>query len=195
MLSLNNSIRVPLRAHLLCRTGLDVDVAPVLYEGDPDDKGYLIVKDTGQRVLTSIPSAPCLHQNPKKKHPQHFRQVIRLLKWWVRRCRNNDDNFDLSPSGRANCAHLSDQGSDFSDYQASLERALAFIVKSELKIGLRSPTTTPRATCRPQPVRLSRFRPGEPAQQRCCHLYRSGPAAHCGGCRHRGQCYRRGEIR
>src|SRR5437763_2096265 len=35
-------------------SGLDVDVAPVLYEGDPDDRGYLITKDTGDRVLTSI---------------------------------------------------------------------------------------------------------------------------------------------
>jgi hypothetical protein len=36
-------------------SGLDVDVVPVLYEGAADDRGYLITKDTGDRVLTSIP--------------------------------------------------------------------------------------------------------------------------------------------
>ncbi len=33
---------------------LDVDVAPVLYEGDADNCGYLVRKHTGDRVLTSV---------------------------------------------------------------------------------------------------------------------------------------------
>lgn len=37
----------------------DVDVVPVLYEGDPDNKGYLIRKN-GDRILTSI-SLPRRH--------------------------------------------------------------------------------------------------------------------------------------
>ena len=35
-------------------TGLDVDVVPVLYEGGQDDRGYLVRKQTGDRLLTSI---------------------------------------------------------------------------------------------------------------------------------------------
>ena len=36
-------------------SGLDVDVVPVLYEGDVNDYGYLVRKYSGERVLTSIP--------------------------------------------------------------------------------------------------------------------------------------------
>ncbi len=34
-------------------TGLKIDVAPVLYEGDADDRGYLVTRQ-GDRVLTSV---------------------------------------------------------------------------------------------------------------------------------------------
>ncbi len=34
-------------------SGLKIDVAPVLYEGEPDDRGYLITRQ-GERVLTSV---------------------------------------------------------------------------------------------------------------------------------------------
>ena len=34
-------------------SGLKIDVAPVFYEGEPDDRGYLITRQ-GDRVLTSV---------------------------------------------------------------------------------------------------------------------------------------------
>src|SRR6266446_1885401 len=36
-------------------SGLNVDVVPVLYEGGVDDRGWLVRKGNGDRVLTSIP--------------------------------------------------------------------------------------------------------------------------------------------
>jgi tRNA nucleotidyltransferase (CCA-adding enzyme) len=36
-------------------SGLSVDVVPVQYKGDPDDRGYLFAFDGGEPVLTSIP--------------------------------------------------------------------------------------------------------------------------------------------
>lgn len=36
-------------------SGLSVDVVPVEYKGDPDDRGYLFPNDGGELVLTSIP--------------------------------------------------------------------------------------------------------------------------------------------
>ena len=36
-------------------SGLSVDVVPVQYKGDPDDRGYLFAVDGGEPVLTSIP--------------------------------------------------------------------------------------------------------------------------------------------
>ena len=35
-------------------TGLDVDVVSVLYEDDPDDRGYLLKRDTGTWLKTSV---------------------------------------------------------------------------------------------------------------------------------------------
>lgn len=35
-------------------TGLEVDVVPVLYEGEPHDVGYLVSKDDGTRLRTSV---------------------------------------------------------------------------------------------------------------------------------------------
>jgi Second Messenger Oligonucleotide or Dinucleotide Synthetase domain len=66
-------------------TGLDVDVVPVLYEGDSQDKGYLITKDTGQRVLTSIPMHLEFTRKRKIVSDPDYRQTIRFIKWWKRR--------------------------------------------------------------------------------------------------------------
>lgn len=65
-------------------TGLDVDVVPVLYEDDPDDIGYLITKDTGQRLLTSIPQHLEFTRKHKESFDPDYRQMIRFVKWWKR---------------------------------------------------------------------------------------------------------------
>ncbi len=44
-------------------SGLKIDVAPVLYEGAPDDRGYLITRQ-GDRVLTSVTLHLALHPAP-----------------------------------------------------------------------------------------------------------------------------------
>ena len=59
-------------------SGLDVDVVPVLYEGGADDRGYLITKDTGDRVLTSIPLHLKFTRTRKGVHKRHYRQMVRL---------------------------------------------------------------------------------------------------------------------
>lgn len=66
-------------------SGLDVDVVPVLYEGDPDDRGYLLNRENGNWVETSIPLHLKFIRARKAKAPSDFAQVIRLLKWWVNR--------------------------------------------------------------------------------------------------------------
>jgi hypothetical protein len=60
-------------------SGLDVDVVPVLYEGGADDRGYLITKDTGDRVLTSIPLHLRFTRTRKAAHKRHYRQMVRLV--------------------------------------------------------------------------------------------------------------------
>lgn len=115
-------------------TGLDVDVVPVLYEGDADDKGYLVTRDTGQRVLTSIPLHLEFIRERKRRRERHFAQVVRLLKWWVREEKQRDGDFRFkSFLVELLCAHLADKRLDLSDYTAALEAILAYIVKSRLQ--------------------------------------------------------------
>ncbi len=49
-------------------TGLKIDVAPVLYEDEPDDRGHLITRD-GERVLTSVTLHLRVPQHPQGRTP------------------------------------------------------------------------------------------------------------------------------
>jgi len=119
-------------------SGLNVDVVPVIYEGEADDIGYLITKDTGARVRTSVMQHLQFVRARKNTHPQHFAQTARLLKWWVRQLKQRDDSFRFkSFMVELLCAHLSDEGQQFSDYPAAVEAVLAYIVRS----GLEAPIT------------------------------------------------------
>lgn len=115
-------------------SGLTVDVVPVQYKGDPDDRGYLFAFDGGKPVLTSIPLHLKFIRKRKDRQKLHFAQVIRLVKWWVRHQKNQDDGFRFkSFMTEMIVAHLADSGVDFSDYPQALEKVFAYIVKSRLK--------------------------------------------------------------
>ena len=64
-------------------TGINVDVAPILYDGDSKWRGYLWDRNTGKKTLTSIPMHLDFIKARKDKQPTHFPQTIRLVKWWV----------------------------------------------------------------------------------------------------------------
>jgi hypothetical protein len=64
-------------------TGLDVDVVPVLYEGEPDDVGYLVSKDDGTKLRTSVRQHLDFIRSRKKAHSKHLAQLIRFTKWWA----------------------------------------------------------------------------------------------------------------
>jgi len=116
------------------RPELDVDVAPVHYDGLPEDRGYLVNRLTGQRVLTSIPLHLKFIRARKAKQPTHYAQVVRLIKWWVKQRKGNDESFRCkSFLTEMLCAHLVDNGHDMSDYPTALEDHFTYIVKSRLK--------------------------------------------------------------
>jgi tRNA nucleotidyltransferase (CCA-adding enzyme) len=62
-------------------TGIDVEISPIMYDGDPNWYGYLWDRRTGKKKLTSIPLHLDFIRKRKEKQPKHFVQVIRLLKW------------------------------------------------------------------------------------------------------------------
>lgn len=115
-------------------TGLDVEIAPIYYTGDPQWRGYLWDRRTGERILTSIPLHLDFIRKRKEKQPTHFSQVIRLLKWWVLQRETDTDNFTLrSFLVELIMAKLADNGADFSDYHTGLENFFVYIQKTGLK--------------------------------------------------------------
>ena len=115
-------------------SGLEVDVAPVLYDGGADDRGYLITKDTGQRVLTSIPLHLEFIRKRKAAHKTHYRQMVRLVKWWKRVQEPQRKGFRFkSFMTELLLAHLFDRGLDGSDYAAALFEFFAYIRRTGLK--------------------------------------------------------------
>jgi len=114
-------------------SGLDVDVVPVLYEGEEGDRGYLVRKHTGARVLTSIPLHLRFIRDRKATYGPDFAQLIRLTKWWKRVVSDRDEDFRFkSFMIELLWAHLADTGLALTDYPTALERFFAYIVKGEL---------------------------------------------------------------
>jgi tRNA nucleotidyltransferase (CCA-adding enzyme) len=115
-------------------TGLDVDVSPVHYAGDPDWRGNLYNRETGKPLLTSIPMHLEFIRKRKKAQPDDFAQVVRLVKWWVKQRKRNGDTFRLkSFISEMIVAHLADAGVSMADYPTALEEFFKYLVKSQLK--------------------------------------------------------------
>jgi tRNA nucleotidyltransferase (CCA-adding enzyme) len=115
-------------------SGLNVDVVPVLYEGEANDIGYLIAKDTGDRVKTSVKLHLAFTRARKKAHKTHFRQLVRLVKWWAEIQKREREGFRLkSFLTELLVAHLFDSGLDGSDYAEALFQIFAYIVRTGLK--------------------------------------------------------------
>lgn len=114
-------------------TGLDVDVVPVLYEGDPEDRGYLIPPSTGKRVLTSITLHLRFTRKRKKDHAVHYRQMVRLVKWWARIQKGQRDGFRFkSFMTELLLAHLFDKGFRGEDYAEALFNFFSYVVRTRL---------------------------------------------------------------
>lgn len=117
-------------------SGTQVDVVPVLYEGDPDDRGYLIAKDSGDRLLTSVRLHLDFVRMHKNACPDDWAQVIRLVKWWIREQKMNDETEQFrfkSFMAELICAHLLDKDLiTFEDYPVALEGFFDYVVRTEL---------------------------------------------------------------
>ncbi len=114
--------------------GIEIDIVPVFYEDDPDDKGWLVSKSSGRLMLTSIPMHLAFTRKRKAKQPTHFAQVVRLAKWWRDEQKASNANFRLkSFMIEMICAHLADGGLDMSDYRRGLEAFFGYIVRTGLK--------------------------------------------------------------
>jgi hypothetical protein len=121
-------------------SGLKIDMAPVLYEGAPDDRGHLITRQ-GDRVLTSVTLHLAFIRTRRDAAGPNYRELIRLLKAWIREAkRNNTDLRCKSFLLELIVAHLWDHGWNgerlaVDDYPRAFEQVLGYITQT----GLRAP--------------------------------------------------------
>lgn len=114
-------------------SGLNVDVVPVLYEGDEQDRGYLVPKSTGVRVLTSIPLHLEFIRKRKDAMPHHYRQMVRLVKWWAgaQKASRHDFRFK-SFMTELLLARMVDEKVPMADYADAMFRFFSHIVRTRL---------------------------------------------------------------
>jgi hypothetical protein len=115
------------------KDGRKVDIVPILDAGDGSGDGDLIRKDTGARVRTNIPRQLEFIRTRKARLPVHYRQVIRLLKWWAEQLKREDDSVRFkSYLSELVCAHLLDRGVVFTSYPDALASIFSYIKTSGL---------------------------------------------------------------
>jgi hypothetical protein len=115
-------------------SGLDVDVVPILYDGDPQWRGNLVSQDDGSFLETSIPMHLEFTRKRKQAQETHFAQVVRLAKFWVQKCKTDIEGFRFkSFMVEMVLSRLCDQGSDLSDYPEALQHFFTYIVKTRMR--------------------------------------------------------------
>lgn len=115
-------------------TGLDVDVVPILYDGDPNWYGNLVSQDDGSFLKTNIPLHLEFIRRRKRAQPDHFSQVVRLVKFWASRMKAADDNFRFkSFMIELLLAKLADDGLPFSDYPEALQHFFTYLARTDLR--------------------------------------------------------------
>lgn len=114
-------------------SGLDVDIVPILYNGDPNWYGNLVSQDNGSLLETCIPRHLEFIRTRKSKQDTHFAQVIRLAKYWVQYLKSENENFRFkSFMVELIMAKLIDEGKDFSDYPEALQNFFTYVATSNL---------------------------------------------------------------
>lgn len=115
-------------------SGLDIDVVPILYDGDPQWYGNLVSQDDGTFLATCIPRHLEFIQKRKHAHDTDFAQIVRLIKFWAQKVKAERHGFRFkSFMIELILSHLSDQGLDFSDYPEALQHFFTYIARSNLR--------------------------------------------------------------
>lgn len=115
-------------------SGLDVDVVPILYDNDPAWRGNLISQEDGSFLETSIPMHLQFINKRKRAQQTHFAQVARLVKYWARKVKREDEKFRFkSFMIELILAHLADNGKDLSDYPEALQHFFTYVATTNLR--------------------------------------------------------------
>ena len=111
-------------------SGLDVDVVPILYDGDTDWYGDLVSQDDGSFLRTNIPRHLEFIRRRKQAAPTDFAQVVRLAKFWARRQKVEREGFRFkSFMIEMILAKLADRGLDVADYVEALQGFFSYLAE------------------------------------------------------------------
>jgi hypothetical protein len=115
-------------------SGLDVDIVPILYNGDPDWYGNLVSQEDGSFLETCIPRHLEFIRKRKQEHDKNFAQVARLIKFWARNLKREREGFRFkSFMIELILCHLADQGLNFSDYPEALQHFFTYLARSNIR--------------------------------------------------------------
>lgn len=119
-------------------SGLKIDVAPVLYEGEPDDRGHLITRN-GERVLTSVSLHLAFLNARKAEAGAEYKEFVRLVKAFIKHAKFEDEHLKFkSFLAELLVAHLWDRGWNneplaIKSYPRAFEQFFAYIVRTGLR--------------------------------------------------------------
>ena len=115
-------------------TGNEVDIVPILYDGDPNWRGDLVSQDTGERLMTSVPMHLDFIRKRKAENDKHFAQIVRLLKFWAQLEKQRNEGFRLkSFMIELIVAYLADRGTALKDYPEALQSTFTFLASDEFR--------------------------------------------------------------
>ncbi len=115
-------------------SGLDVDVVPILYAGDPNWYGNLVSQEDGSLLETCIPRHLEFIRKRKSQHETDFAQVVRLIKYWVRNMKRQQQDFRCkSFIVELVLAQVADNGANLTDYPEALQAFFTYLARTDLR--------------------------------------------------------------
>lgn len=118
-------------------TGNEVDIVPILYDGDAQWRGDLVSQETGEKLMTSVPMHLEFVRKRKSQNDKHFAQVVRLLKFWAKLRKQEDENFRFkSFMIELIVAHLADRGTALDDYPEALQSIFTYLASDEFRTAI-----------------------------------------------------------
>lgn len=129
-------------------TGNEVDIVPIFYRGDPKWRGDLVSQETGETLMTSIPMHLEFIRKRKASNDFHFAQLVRLIKYWARLRKQEDEGFRFkSFMVEMIVAHLADRGAVLNDYPEALQTVFTFLASDEFRTTIEFNDYYPTNTC------------------------------------------------
>jgi len=115
-------------------TGNEVDIVPILYEGDPDWRGHLVSQENGEKLMTSVPMHLEFIRKRKKANEKHYAQVVRLVKFWGELRKQSDPEFRFkSFMVELVLAHLADGGARLENYAEALATFFNYVASDAFR--------------------------------------------------------------